>query len=103
VRRLDLDTQPPLGAEEDHPYSAQTVRLRPGDRLVLASDGLSGARIGRQLFGDRLERVVQSYRLLGTAELVRAVIRDLIAFHGGELLADDAVVLCLDVPAATPP
>ena len=38
------------------------------------------------------------YRLLETAELVRAVIRDLKTFHAGQPLQDDAVVVCLDRP-----
>jgi len=35
---LDLATDPPLGVQA-RPYTAQTLQLRPGDRLLLVTDG----------------------------------------------------------------
>jgi serine phosphatase RsbU (regulator of sigma subunit) len=98
VRRPDVERHPPLGVDEEYPYRAVGLPLRPGDRVVAVTDGLTDAQVDGPRFGDELERVVQRYRLLGAAELVRAVIRDLERFHGGRPQQDDAVILCLDVP-----
>jgi serine phosphatase RsbU (regulator of sigma subunit) len=97
ARRLRTERHPPLGAEEDYPYRAQRIRVRAGERVVLASDGLIDAQVDEAVFGETLERLVQNYRLLGSAELVRAVIRDFKTFHASRRQQDDAVVLCLDL------
>jgi hypothetical protein len=97
VRRLPTRPQPPLGTEEEYPYRSDAFAVAPGDRIVVASDGLVDAQVSRLSFGERLDRLIHGYRLLGSAELVRAVIRELRSFHDGSPQADDAVILCVDV------
>jgi len=98
VRVLDVERDPPLGAEEDYPYRpAARVPLEPGDRVLVVSDGLADAQIQTELFGARLPALLQGFRLLGAAEVVRALVRELRTFHDGQPQQDDAVVLCLDV------
>jgi len=100
VRVLDLGSDPPFGAEEDYPYRvAAALALDPGDRVVAVSDGLASAPgAGDEPFAAGLADLLPQLRLLGAAELVRAVIRGLRQAHDGRPLQDDAVVLCLDVP-----
>jgi len=100
VRVLDLGADPPFGAEEDYPYRvAAALALDPGDRVVAVSDGLAVAPgAGDEPFGAGLADLLPQLRLLGAAELVRAVTRELRQAHGDRPLQDDAVVLCLDVP-----
>jgi len=98
VRVLDVERDPPLGAEEDYPYrTGATVPLEPGDRVLVVSDGLADAQIDGTVFGANLATLVQGFRLLGAAEVVRALVRELRTFHSGRPQQDDAVVLCLDV------
>jgi hypothetical protein len=97
VRVVELDRDPPLGAEEDYPYRAVTVPVQPGDRVVLLSDGLTDAQVQGTVYGDGLPATVHELRLLRAAEVVRAIVRGLRSFHAGHPQRDDAVVLCLDV------
>ncbi len=57
-----IDAAPalPLGIDEDEPYTDATQRLRPGDTLVLYTDGITEARDpNNELFGtDRLDDVL---------------------------------------------
>jgi serine phosphatase RsbU (regulator of sigma subunit) len=97
IRVLDLEPDPPLGAEEDYPYRvAARLPLEPGDRVLVVSDGLSDAQVREATFGAGLPTLVHGLRLLGAAEVVRALIRELRTFHSGQPQQDDAVVLCLD-------
>ena len=78
--------------------------LRPGDSLVLYTDGITEARdpAGRDLFGeDRLRDVVAGLGDLPAAAMAEAVRQATTAFAGGPT-RDDAVVLVLKVPADRP-
>jgi serine phosphatase RsbU (regulator of sigma subunit) len=97
VRTLDVDRDPPLGAEEDYPYRATTVPVHRGDRIVLLSDGLTDAQVKGVVYGASLSAMVHELRLLRAPEVVRTIVRGLRTFHDGEPQQDDAVVLCLDV------
>ena len=44
VETIKLDEQLPLGMFSDTRYRAQPVSLRPGDRLIILSDGVFAAR-----------------------------------------------------------
>jgi serine phosphatase RsbU (regulator of sigma subunit) len=95
--RLRLEEQLPLGMFEGTVYTEQEVALEPGDRLLLLSDGVVHAqRNGRRYADHGVTRVARSTRLLPPAEVVRGMISDLLVFHEGEGLADDAAVVCVD-------
>ncbi len=74
--------------------------LRPGDALILYTDGITEARshLDRQLYGeDRLEGLVAGLGDLPAAGTADAILKSARAFSGGNL-ADDTVVLALKVP-----
>ncbi|MFD0902063.1 PP2C family protein-serine/threonine phosphatase [Actinomadura sediminis] len=97
VGSVDLEQQLPLGMFPDTEYRPQRFRLEPGDRLVVVSDGVFSARTPRGEFGAQaLEQATRRTRLQDAAEVPLTVIDELIEYHEGADLDDDAVVVCLD-------
>ncbi len=77
-----------------------TAVLRPGDRLVMVTDGVTEARRGREQFGtERLVEVVRDNRHLSASDLAGAV-TTAAADHARGAVSDDMAVL---VVAATSP
>jgi serine phosphatase RsbU (regulator of sigma subunit) len=97
VRDLRLAADLPLGLFEDAPYRSQPVTLKPGDRLLLYSDGVSEARPDDgEMFGEkRVRRCLQESTDLTASELVRHLTQLVRSHRTGEL-KDDATAVCLD-------
>jgi serine phosphatase RsbU (regulator of sigma subunit) len=75
--------------------------LRPGDSLIMFSDGVTEARGGpaRDLYGDeRLRSLVARLGDLTAAAMADAIQFATLKFSGGRL-SDDTVVLVMKVPA----
>jgi len=75
--------------------------LRPGDSLIMFSDGVTEARGGpaRDLYGDeRLRSLVAQLDDLTAAAMADAIQFATLTFSGGRL-SDDTVVLVMKVPA----
>jgi len=74
--------------------------LRPGDSMILFTDGVTEARshVNRDFYGDeRLGKLVGGLGDLPAARMAAAVIKAIRAFSGG-VVSDDTVVLVLKVP-----
>jgi serine phosphatase RsbU (regulator of sigma subunit) len=97
VTRVDCDAQLPVGMFEATRYAEQECQLRPGDRVVMISDGVveavdtNGVEFGEQ----RLEGTLLATRQLSAGEMVRQTMASLSDYQRSEP-RDDATVLCLD-------
>ncbi|GLZ40181.1 SpoIIE family protein phosphatase [Actinokineospora sp. NBRC 105648] len=97
VERIELDVQVPLGSLEETQYRTQQDLLRPGDRLMIVSDGVYGAISGERTYAEvSLPRTIRTTRALPPAQAVQAVMSALAVFRDHRDLDDDAVVVCLD-------
>jgi len=89
-----------VGVVEDYAIRAEQVQMRPGDLLLLYTDGLTEAvNPGQEQLGkERLTRLVEQHADLPVRELVAAIRQSLADFIGGESLADDVTILLCKVP-----
>ena len=90
-----------LGVFEDPRCSEATLRLEPGDRLLLYTDGITeAANRDREFFGeDRLEAVlVGAHPDVLAEELVEMVLRSVREFCDGCEPGDDMTVVVMRMP-----
>jgi len=90
-----------LGPRPNVRYPIDLVRMRPGDLLVLYSDGITEASDARgEQFGQRrLVETVRSVRHRRAAEIVEAVFERVAAFSGGPPEDDRTAVVIRRQPA----
>jgi hypothetical protein len=91
VEEVALEVDLLFGVSADRPYRVQQRWLRPGDRLVLFTDGM----YEREAAGADLPAVIRETGDLHPREVVRAVTRAVKDACRGHL-RDDATVVCLD-------
>lgn len=92
--------RPPLGIEwdaDDNDDTQTTMKLAPGDRILLASDGVSEAMnpAGEQYGTDRMAEIISNRTLTceGVVELHCSALRQHCA---GPQRSDDVTLLCID-------
>jgi serine phosphatase RsbU (regulator of sigma subunit) len=87
----------PFGVDEDMPYRTAELRLAPGDRLFLYSDGITEAfnPAGEEFGYSRLEEALEAARGEGAAGLVGAVLAATAGFAAGAEQSDDITALAL--------
>ncbi len=96
IEQIELTPQFPLGVMPGTAYETEDLDLRPGDRLVLLSDGVLEASKGGDQFGEaRLEASLLATASKRPHEAVRHLVRTLLDYQQGEL-RDDATVLLFD-------
>ncbi|MEU8124399.1 PP2C family protein-serine/threonine phosphatase [Spirillospora sp. NPDC049024] len=102
--RLGFEAQMPLGMFGDTRYVPQEFTVEPGDRLVIVSDGVHGARspAGALYAEAGLLQAMRATRLQEPPEAVRTMVRHYVGFHEGAAPADDAVIVCVDWTGPTP-
>ncbi|MBQ3767130.1 MAG: SpoIIE family protein phosphatase [Bacteroidales bacterium] len=99
-RMLEVDSNVPLGIDQDWEYSLQVMRLSPGTVLFLYTDGLTEAtRIGGHLFGE--ERVLEQLSHHRKNESMQALISHMLdavgEFVGESEQSDDLTMLALQI------
>ena len=104
VKTLDAPPGPPLGAILAHVYAPGFLALRPGDGLVLYTDGITEAENGRleQFTAARLDACLREVARGSAAEVVAAVIAAVRGFVGGNPPSDDLTALVLRFRSAAP-
>ena len=87
-----------LGYMEDSDYTEYELKLDPGDRLFLYTDGVpEAATRGRELFGtDRMLEALNKSREAGLKDVLKSVRDAVDAFVGGAEQFDDMTMLCLE-------
>ncbi len=85
---------PPLGATAWSEYSEQQTGFRPGDTVLMVTDGITEARQGSQFFGSEgLVKVIEGTRPdEGPVPLGQTILHRATEFAGGKL-SDDVCLL----------
>lgn len=92
---------PFLGAYERGGWEATTIRLEPGDQLVLYTDGVIDTVGQDERFGE--ERLAQTLRdAAGAADAVRRIEHALVKFAHGSQVDDTAVIAVERLPGERP-
>lgn len=99
-RKLDILDKPhglPLGLYPERNYDESTITLKPGDKLVLYTDGITelSNREG-QLFGERnLQKVIAGIKKQDPENFSMSLMNCLDAYRGSEGISDDLSLLVL--------
>jgi phosphoserine phosphatase RsbU/P len=87
----------PAGLVDDAEFSVETVQLKPGDRIVIYSDGVTDAQdVEGNFFGRRrLRDLIEESPDLSAPDLHSSLIQKLDNFTEGAVQADDVTLLVL--------
>jgi sigma-B regulation protein RsbU (phosphoserine phosphatase) len=98
IERMDV-TGVALGMMTDMEYEQRQVVLKPGDVLLLYTDGIVEAMNGKEeFFGEsRLRSSLAAAAGLSAQEILASVLRDLKVFTGGVEQSDDITALVIKV------
>lgn len=91
----------PLCLERSEPFQASTLSLRPGDRMLLYTDGIVEAQNERgEMMGlDRIKSFLERYAEAPGEELCAALIEEARKFMGRIQFRDDCTFLLLEWPS----
>lgn len=94
---LSLASGPALGLEEDATYPIQRVRLRPGDTLLMYTDGVTEAANAALLpYGsERIVARIGQHHDEGGGDPVKFLVEDIEQYSAGQGQADDIAILAL--------
>ncbi len=101
----NIDTLPasacPVGLFPGAPFPQEEIRLRPGDKLVVYSDGVTEAENGAQeQFGeDALMALVKKNYAAPAAQLHQVIIDQVATFTAGAPQSDDVTLVVLEFSA----
>lgn len=94
IRLLDGAFGLPLGVSETGAYNERSLRLLPGDRLVLFTDGITeSTNAANEFFGDKRLDAVLRAPASTAAELRDHVVNSVCTFRAGRPASDDETCL----------
>lgn len=103
IRRLDGVAGLPLGISETSVYDEASVRLLPGDRLVLFTDGITESTDPtHELLGDERLDTLLDTPASSAAELLHHIVSSVRTFQGGRPADDDETCLVAVVNPVQP-
>jgi sigma-B regulation protein RsbU (phosphoserine phosphatase) len=87
----------PLGIFCEESFSVNSVRLDPGDTILIYTDGLTEAldAAGSQYGEDRLCEIAGARYRLSPGELISAIVEDLNRFRSGAEKSDDLTIMAV--------
>jgi sigma-B regulation protein RsbU (phosphoserine phosphatase) len=96
VKTIDA-TGLPVGMFCEQQFSSHTLRMRPGDSLLLYTDGLSEARDihGAEYGVERLTKLAPVIRASSPRAMISACLEDLRTFSGGTRKSDDLTIMAV--------
>ncbi len=98
--RHDALRNRPLGIWPDAAFEQFSIALRPGDSIVIFSDGLPDARRGKEFFGeDRVHRTLDTMRDADPQTIVDMLMTEVAAFSQDVHTDDIAIVAASLTPA----
>ena len=94
---LEIETGPALGLDDEATYSSRRVRLRPGETLLMYTDGITEATDAElRMYGpERMLDCLGRYAAHGAGDPAGYLLADVEAFAAGHGQADDITVLAL--------
>lgn len=97
VRVVPFAPDLPLGLLGDTTYRLQPVDLRPRDRLLLLTDGITEAHAtgGPQFGTERVAALLEEHAHRSPGEFVRHLTQAVLTYRSGQL-TDDITAVCLD-------
>jgi len=89
----------PIGIIADAPITEETIALRPGDMLVVYSDGITEAENPQgELFGiERLKKILTDQPYRSASDMSQLIIEVVEDFQAGLTLSDDITLIVLKV------
>ena len=89
----------PLGLFSDMAIEEKMLQLKPGDRILLYTDGIiECTNSGREIYGiNRLKEYLRTHRGTTPESFIEGLVRDLNAFSGSPRFDDDLTLVVLDV------
>lgn len=90
----------PVGLIPGMEYETTVVRLQPGDRTMIYSDGITECEDadGNMLEEEGLRQMLTDYRDYEECETLERILKDLTVFNGSEQFDDDISALLFTIP-----
>ncbi len=107
LRRQTGDTEElysrgmPLGVSPQAAYEDDTVEFRPGDRLLMYTDGITEARNAddEEFSPERLIGIFQTCKDMDGEDTLDELLRQVNEFYRGDTFEDDITLVLLEAPA----
>ncbi|MFN0088357.1 MAG: PP2C family protein-serine/threonine phosphatase [Blastocatellia bacterium] len=97
VCMLDAPPHVVLGIDENAAYETLSIKLAPGDGMLLYTDGITEAfNVRQEMFTERrLKECLERAPRFSSRELTRAVVKEVRQFIGGAPQSDDLTMLAV--------